>query len=82
MIKTQSYRSDRSKVFSADARALGDQLAALVDAHISDPEKLATLVEKAGYSQDSGGQWFHGGQHVPTPNVLEPDPLKRASAIV
>ncbi len=77
-IHMQSFRSNRSKVFSAKARALGDQLVALVDAHINDPEKLATLVEKAGYAPDSGGQLFHGGKQVPTPSPLDPDPIKRA----
>lgn len=82
MIIPQPFRSDPQKVFSGEAHELGAQLAALVEANIGDLVKLETLTLKAGFKQDSVGQWFHvakdaiRGLHVPTPTVLQPKTVK------
>ena len=84
MIIPQPFRSDPQKVFSGEARELGAQLAALVEANIDDLVKLETLTLKAGFRQDSFGQWFFmakdaiRGLHVPTPMVLQPKTIKTA----
>jgi hypothetical protein len=79
MITPQNWRSDPSKVWSATARDLGNQLEALVTRKLDDLAALEALTTKAGFSCDSTGQWWYTKSDpstlIPTPQALQAKPL-------
>ncbi|MDQ6878316.1 MAG: hypothetical protein M3082_11640 [Candidatus Dormibacteraeota bacterium] len=67
MIKS-NYTPDRNRDFNSTQKSEGAKLNALVEQCASDLAKLELALDKAGYSQDSAGQFFKDGVIVPSPS--------------